>query len=242
MTSTTERALKIAKLLTQAEATTYPAEAETFLAHATELMERWRIDDAMVVAARRADDAPEDPVEEVRISLGAGHYVNLRTRLLEAIGSHYGCKVLHAARYSGRTGYIIGHRSDIERTVSLYGALSVHAARAMLVDSPHGNRGETIRWRRNFLYGYRSEVQLRLERIAKAALDTSEYDAGTVALALRERSKDADDWVRSTYPKVGKARPSHLSYDPEGFRSGRSAGEKAPIDVGIETTPVKELV
>lgn len=234
-TSTEARADKIGKLLTQAESTSHPAEAETFLARATELMARWHIDTALVAQARADRAAPDDPVVERSLEIGAGHYSKLRLALLVTVAGHYCCRVLSSTGWNGTVGHVVGHRSDADRTLAMYGALSIHAARTMVAESPRSRSGgETIRWRRSFLASYQARIDDRLGEMSQRAQREAAAGSGgsvqSVALALRDRSHAADDWVTSHYPRLGRARgPAPVYHSDDAMSAGSAAADSAPL-------------
>ncbi|HVX19454.1 MAG TPA: DUF2786 domain-containing protein [Acidimicrobiales bacterium] len=241
--STTDaRASKIVKLLAQAEATNHPAEAETFLARAADLMARWQIDDVLLARARKGTTAA-DPVIEKSIEVGTGHYVRLRVALLACVSEHHCCRTLTAAAWNGTVATVVGHRADVDRAVSLYGALAIHSARAMMADSPRtGSGGATIRWRRSFLASYLNRIDARLrelsDRAQRDAAEAQSTPVATVALAIRDRTDAADDWISSRYGRLRKARqPSPVQHSAHAAGAGRSAADRAPLNDSIGGRP-----
>lgn len=129
---------RVQALLAKAESTEFPAEAETLLAKAQELMARHAIDEAMLRSTgstRRADVVSETVVVEPP-------YASARSALLGAVARANDCRLVMAR--SGRGAQhcvLVGHRSDVDGSITLFAALSLHATRSMLAEGARCGQG-----------------------------------------------------------------------------------------------------
>lgn len=215
---------RVQALLAKAESTEFPAEAETLLAKAQELMTRHAIDEAMLTAAgshRRDDIVTElvgvDPP-----------YAGPKAALLSAVGNANGCRVIIQGRGSGpKRCAVVGHRSDIAKVTTLFGALSLHAARTML-GAPVPPYDTPRRFRHAFLLAFAARIGERLQEAARAAQVEAEREAGrSVGLVLVDRSSAVDAAVDEQFPRLRAIRSQASSR--AGYLKGRSAADAAAL-------------
>ena len=157
-------ARKVAALLDKAASTTFTPEGEAFTTKALAMMAQHRLDDAVVESYRVGGaDAAADTIVEKVLWLDAGPFVNPRTLLLDVLAKENSCRVLFNTGRYGRKLEIIGLRSDVADTLSMFSMLTTHAAAEMISARPEGN---TLSFRRSFLLGYtdRTKERLRLAR------------------------------------------------------------------------------
>lgn len=228
MTDTTAEPIlaKIRGLLDKAEATTFAAEAEAFTAKATQLMAKYRIDQAMLDAARPA--AQRRAVVERHVKLGSGPYVRTRLSLLSAAADANDVRVLTSVRHDGRVGHLIGTVDDVEATEMLYTSLAIQAARdtAKIAGS---SPGQTRRQRRSFLAGFAASVDARLTAQNAAAAAEAERATPGVAIVLADKSALVDDWVRGRYGRVGSLRRTGTGTHSGSYQKGVAAGNRADL-------------
>lgn len=215
---------KVRALLDKAEASPFPEEAEAFTAKATEMMARYRIDHAMLEAAKPVQDRGE--IIERDINLGSGPYVRARLSLIDTIASSSNCRCLTAVRWEGRVAFIVGYETDVDVVETLYTSLLLQATNAAA-----SQRGTAAR--RSFLFGFASRIGERLRETNR--LVTDEVDvatgsaSGSTALVLRDRKADVDENIKNRY---GRLR-SLSSAAPSGSREGRDAGRAAANNADI---------
>ena len=122
---------RVHALLAKAESTEFPAEAETLLAKAQELMARHAIDEAMLHEAPSADrDQIITTVVEVQTP-----YAGPKSSLLSRVADANRCRVVIKGGGRGaRSCVVVGHRSDVETVKTMFSALSLHAQRPSITN------------------------------------------------------------------------------------------------------------
>jgi hypothetical protein len=245
-----EKALRvIRKLLDRAEATPFPAEAEEATAKAAELMARYRIDAAVLDAARTIS---EDRIGKHIVDVGAGPYMNARFVLLAGLAREFGCRSPYYTRRTGRQVELFGHQSDIAAVEMLYTSLLVQALTAVNAEKvPAGVAATT--WKRAFLTGFANTVVRRVHDANKTALQntpsntpdpvtaatgseetdgdtTADAHAPGAALVLRQRSERVEDEFKVAYPRLRAGRAAAPIGHTGGYSRGGEAGKTASID------------
>jgi hypothetical protein len=221
---------RVQALLAKAESTDFPAEAETLLAKAQELMARHAIDEAMLDSAGRHR---HDVVTSEVIRMEAP-YAGPKASLLCRVAEANGCRAVTRTVGGGpRQCVIVGHRSDLDGVMTLFAALSMHATRAMLqatvppYDTPR-------RFRHAFLLGFAARIGERLRAAARAAEADAAADAdaagsggASVAVVLASRADAVERAFEAEFPHVRFVRSQASSY--AGAVSGRTAADAAAL-------------
>lgn len=206
---------KILGLLTKAESTQFPAEAEAFLAKAQELMARHAIDEAMLDAARTVKtDAVGHRVFQV-----PAPYARQKAILLNVLG-----KVNHCTTVGKGDGsyVVIGHESDLSNVETIFVALCMHAVRSMLAE-PVPSWENPRAFRNAFLIGYAGRIRERLIEATTVATAAYESETGSsTALVVVAREKAVGVAVKEMFPRMRSGRGTSYS-----SRSGRGAGSAA---------------
>jgi hypothetical protein len=229
---------KIRALLDKAERTSaeYPEEAEALMDKALELMERYRISEAMIADAAPVQDRGK-LVEKI-ILVGSGPYVNARIDLVTAIALNHSVVVLQSQSLRGKRVHLNGYETDVAMTEMLYTSLLVQATRAMdhpdtLARKPQGVHGTVFK--RAFLIGYAERIGQRLREATKSA--SADYTGGrSVALVLADRSNDAQEYVFKRYGKLRSARSGAAASSYSGVVAGAQAAESADISTNRRMT------
>lgn len=228
---------KIRALLDKAEstATEFPAEAESLTAKAIEMMERYRIDEAMI-----ADSAPlqdRGKIIEVRINAGAGPYVNARVSLADQVAQNHSVKLLQSTGYNGKVIYLIGYETDVALTEMLYTSLLVQATRAMGSSEVRATKPGHVHgtaFSRSFLLSFAGVIGKRLRETTSATstATTSPDSSRCVALVLADRYKDVENDVLRRYGKIGPTpRQQTAASSLEGSTAGSRAANRADINM-----------
>ena len=227
---------KIRALLDKAEstATEFPAEAESLTAKAIEMMERYRIDEAMI-----ADSAPlqdRGKIIEVRINAGAGPYVNARVRLADRVAKNHSVKLLQSTGYNGKVIYLIGYETDVALTEMLYTSLLVQATRAMGSSEVRATKPGHVHgtaFSRSFLLSFAEVIGERLRETTSATSTATTPPDGSrcVALVLADRYKDVENDVLRRYGKIRSSRQQTAASSLEGRAAGSSAANRADINM-----------
>lgn len=217
---------RVQALLAKAESTDFPAEAETLLAKAQELMARHAIDEAMLASLPGA--ARDDVVTFVVVA--ETPYAGPKASLLHRVAGANHCRmVIQGGGRGARTCVLVGHRSDIENVMAMFSALSLHATRAMLAASVPDDDAPR-RFRHAFLLAFAWRIGERLLEAARSATAEAEGERATgpsVAVVLRDRSKAVDRAIAEQFPHLRAVR-THAS-SRAGVLSGRAAADRAPI-------------
>ncbi|MHB1486393.1 MAG: DUF2786 domain-containing protein [Acidimicrobiales bacterium] len=227
---------KVRALLDKAESTAFPEEAEALVAKAAELMARYRITQAMLDAGPGRHGGPESIVEH-RIEIGRGPYVLARLALLSVCAASQSARVLTTTGWEGRIAIVIGHVSDTQSVEVLYTSLLVQATLGSGRLAPTG-RSATVTVRRNYLLGFAEAIGERLAEVNARAQEETPVPpgvSGSVALVLADRSTRVDDWVRSSYPRLGRV--DTITATRAGFSLGRADAQSADLHQSGLTRP-----
>lgn len=223
---------KIRALLDKAESTAaeFPDEAEALTAKAIEMMERYRIDEAMVADAAPIQDRGK--IIERTISVGSGPYVNARIDLAENIARNHSVVLLQSTGYQGKVIYLNGYETDVDITEMLYTSLLVQATR--LMSSPQTKETKPYHvhgtaFNRSFLIGFATRIGERLKEASSAAEGTTASSERSVALVLVDRRNDVENFVFSRYGKLRSARGSSARASWSGIMAGNTAANSADI-------------
>lgn len=235
------RARKIRALLDKAEATSFPAEAESLTAKAMTLMATWQISEAMIASSKPATDRGSIVTHD--IELGKGPYVHARLAMLGAAGAFQQCRVLTSTAWNGRMGHLVGFEGDVGRAEMLFTSLLLQATAAVTTaPAPSPELGlTTTSWRRNFLLGFARITGERLSAATAAAVADAQATAAaagnggatsnSVAVAIADRIGAVDGWVTKQHGRLGTTRPAKAT-SSAGWTQGQSAGRRADLGVG----------
>lgn len=213
---------KVIALLDKAEATPFPEEAEAFTAKAQDLITRHGIESA--VAQARSGDRSTEEVTTVTIKVKAP-YIRPKVAVINGVAQANRCRLILVGK---DRALVIGFPSDIALVEVLSASLLIQATRAMEAATRTYLYDDVKAFRNAFLVGFAAEVGARLKEAAEHARTDVEAETGTsVALVLRDRAKDIDDFVGQEFPnlrKIGASVSNGL-----GARRGRDAGARADI-------------
>jgi hypothetical protein len=221
----------IRQIIAKAEATPYPAEAETLMQRAQVLMARHSVDQAMV-NAKRADKDRERIVERtVELSgIYATAHVTLFGCVAEGHGSVRVIRTLGGLRNHEKVT-LVGHESDAFAVEMLATSLMVQSRTALNVWWPtvrryYASGHESTRARRDYLVGFAVGVK---SKMTDAMSSVMVQESASTALVLRGRSDAVNEWVDERFGKLREGRGLTVgnSFD-RGYSDGRTA------DVGQE--------
>lgn len=227
-TSADPRALdRIRALLSKAESTDFPDEAEALTAKAQELVSRHSVNAALL-----ADRTGEGPIRGRRIHLESP-YIKEQVLLLTAIGDANRVRTVWFTRVQMAT--IVGATVDLLQVELLFASLLVQATRAVRAAGTVGRRGSSAAaFRRAFLTGFAHRIGERLrEADVRATADAAaEAQIRVTALVpvLARRSAEVDEEFRRLFPTTRGSRSGGI--DADGFHAGRGAAESASLAPG----------
>lgn len=218
----------VRKLLAKAEHPSTPAaEAEALSAKAEELMARYAIDQALLMADSPGKGRPESQVVHV-----PAPYLGPKVRLLGAVASAYDVRSAYVVQSGGgdRVGRVtlVGYRSDLQVVEVLFTSLLLQATAAMLRED---DGGRPRSFRQSFLLGFAARVGQRLRRTRLVARQEATAERGTGAeLVLVDRRQAVDSAYREMFPRLRAVRMSSSNYD--GSWAGQRAGDTASLSTG----------
>lgn len=216
---------RIRGLLSKAESTDFPDEAEALTAKAQELVTRYALGSALLTGTTRL----ADPVRGRRLHLD-GPYIKEKVLLLTAIGDANRVRTVWFTRVQIAT--VVGTVSDLVQVELLFTSLLVQATRALGAAGTGGRRGgSATAFRRAFLTGYAKRVGERLREADARATAGAAADAHvpvtSLAPILARRSEAVDTEFRRLFPTTRASRSRGI--DADGFHAGRDAAESASL-------------
>ncbi|MGY1724840.1 DUF2786 domain-containing protein [Blastococcus sp. SYSU DS0533] len=231
-----DRALRrIRALLTKAESTGFPEEAEALTAKAQELMTRHAVDAVLLDGG-----APSGvDVDTRRVHL-ADPYARAKTQLLGAVAEANDVRLVW---YQGLgIATLVGVRADLDAVELLFTSLLLQVAQALAAaERQRGRHPASRTFRRAFLLGYAHRVGERLaaarRRATEAAAEEAAAERGADLLpVLRSRQAAVEARTAELFPDV-RSRRSRSSVDAGGWYAGRAAAERA--DVAPRRAPLR---
>jgi hypothetical protein len=223
-TTTSERERMVSRikaLLAQAESTNFEEEAETFMAKAYELMDKYRI----AVAEVRQEEHRGLEIGSMRYPLSSHKYLRASLDLLGAVAQHYSVVVVIGHTGNSKNPRLVGDRYDLEATVQMFRSLIVQRDRFCLRERvPHG--AHQTRFRNSFCYGYSNRIGERLEALRKAARSAASSAGDAMALAVYDRLPAVRDTLAGT---VGTATLNAPTVSGQGLAAGEEAGNRADL-------------
>lgn len=216
---TTDMIDRIRQLIAKAESSPYPAEAESFMAKAQQLIDLHAIDQARLHGVD-----PSTVSHETRPMTGS--YSAERAQIWAAVAQANRCRVLTLSGYSSNKVQeltLIGRGDDRDLVALVATSLELQAMRR-LADLVIDSWGSAVVQKRSFLRGFANEVADRLRR-AKAESRPVVSAATSAALELAEVA--VDSYVDSHFDV--SSRRSQSRYDGRAYSKGRRAGASADV-------------
>lgn len=223
---------RIRGLLAKAESSEFEEEAATFLDKATELMAKYRVDEAVLAAAGKAAN---DPVDRAFIDLSGYHSPkgSLAVHLADALD----CHVLwtHGGARGTKRLAVVGHVSDLATFEALMTSLELQLDRELHKVKGYDS-GDTRARRTSFANGWVYRVGRRIKAHLATAVDTAVAEAeaedasSSVALVLAERRDVVADKYQEFYKTKPRYRTSSRGSSRYGaYADGQAAGNRADI-------------
>ncbi len=217
---------RVRALLTKAESTTFPDEADALTTKAQELMTRYAIDRAVVEGTERSE------AQGRRIGID-DPYASAKSILLSAVAAATRCRAV----WSGPLGFstVFGFPTDLEVVEILFTSLLVQATRAM---TAAGNKSDNARlrsrqFRQSFLVSFAIRIDQRLSESAETTVAEAAVEYGSALLPVLASRLDAvEELCDEVYPEL--TRQSLSANDPAGWSAGAIAADQASLAVGAE--------
>lgn len=216
---------KVRHLLSKAESTEFPDEAEALTAKAQELLARYSIDRALVDAsdpARRRGAA----VRRVWID---DPYVAAKAQLLHVVAMVNRCRSVLTEPLGLAT--LAGHEDDLDTVETLFTSLLVQATTQMTASGSRTDgtgRSRTRSFRQSFLVAFAIRIGHRLEAVGEAAVATATETLGKALVpVLASRAHAADEAIAELFPNLGHR--GARATDREGWLAGTLAADLASL-------------
>jgi Protein of unknown function (DUF2786) len=219
---------KIRALLTKAESTEFPDEAEALSARAQELMAKYSIDHALLAAESGQADTPGGrrlPVDNP--------YESPKAMLLQNVAEANRCRAIWQKELG--MSAVIGFAADLDAVELLFTSLLVQANTAMMragAKKDAYGRSRTRAFRQSFLIAYAIRIGERLSGAAEQAEHDAAASSGEATLlpVLAARHQAVDDTLDNLFGDrlVATGRGIHAN-DWEGWNSGLAAADLAAL-------------
>lgn len=222
-----ERVLsRIRALLTKAESTEFPDEAEALSMRAQEMMARHSIDQALLATGSGTPNEPEGR----RLAVD-NPYEAPKALLVDVVAAANRCRAVWDRQLGFAT--VFGFRPDLSAVELLFTSLLVQATAAMVRAGarrdPYG-RSRTRSFRQAFLSAYAHRIGERLLATAdEATVRAAAEPAGANLLpVLAARDHVVDKAFDAIFPDLEYRRVARR-YDRDGWFSGRAAADVASL-------------
>ncbi len=221
---------RIRGLLTKAESTEFPEEAEALTGKAQELMTRYSVDAALLAATLL--DAGSSPTGEPGVGTHRLHvrdpYVRAKMQLLVAVADSNDVKVVWYSSLG--IANLVGAQADLAAVELLFTSLLLQVAQALAAAERAERRPTASRsFRRSFLLGYAYRIGERLKTARQRATEQATTETGVDLLpVLRNRRAAVEARYTELFPRVRSQR-SRASLDAGGWFAGRAAAERADV-------------
>lgn len=212
---------KIEKLLAKAQSTSFSEEAESLIAKAQELQQRYRISH---LTEEKNSSSPGTRVRARRVYLHAP-WIKHQFLLLGAIARPNSCRAILV--HSQGIVTVLGAPEDLDATLHLFSCLNHlrdHFMRNSDAAREAARRKDTNSFRRSFCLAYAARIGELLEEANEEAWESPEHKQSMLPV-LRRRAKAVETTVSLLYPSLSYTRVSGNSW--AGFDAGRTAAEKA---------------
>ena len=217
---------KVRALLSKAESTEFPEEAEALTARAQELIARHSIDAALL---QTSHGAKEEPIGR-RLFIDAP-YEPPKALLLQVIAEANRCRTVWNKTLGLST--VVGFPADVRAAELLFTSLLVQATTAMVQTGSRqdrNGRSRTRSFRQAFLSSFTDRIGERLRgavdhAVREAADETRRADLLPV---LAARDTQVDRALESMFGHITQHSVSR-GWDTEGWAEGRAAADRASL-------------
>jgi len=213
---------RVRALLTKAESTHFPEEAEALTAKAQELMARHAID-------RAAVEGGGQPTVEGRRLRVEDPYAQAKAILLQTVAEANRCRSV----WSQDMGFctVFGAPDELRITDLLYTSLLTQATTAMVAAGSRGRQARLPSFRNSFVVAFAHRVGERLRQAVGAEVDAGTARHGKRLLpVLARRVQAVDEAVDAAFP--GMTERVLRTSNGFGWAAGRAAADLADLAVG----------
>ena len=227
---------------------TPPAERESCINKAREMMVKYQISELELSAATTTEDAVVLSDILIFTSGETTLVPDQRIYLAHTLGVHNGCKSViqqRPASIDANTGmptvggtYLVtvGYRSDVDKVrkaYELFGTFMVFALSEEFGKLSHLTKREQGNYSANFCDGYIERLDERFGAIDRDVEQAAEFhEGGSLLPALRSRKAAVEDVFNEMFPNLKKQYTSRYAHDPNACARGRAAADRADMGAG----------
>lgn len=230
MTTNTDRAATIAKLLSTAEslaASGNEVAAQSYINRASEMQLKFMIEDSDIRQASGKDHAEEQliTVRVAGVQKNSG-YIKARRELVTGLAFIFHCRItLTTDRAEMR---LWGYESDVKFVQTLFNSLSVQMI-SLMDEASHGRVDRS--WRTSFAHGYARRVCSRLRDSRAQQEDEMTASTPGTDLVLADRTAVVNAWFGRTagVRRGGPVYRNTSTRSAAGYAAGHMAGDLADI-------------
>lgn len=217
---------KVRHLLSKAESTEFPGEAEALTAKAQELLARHSVDRAAVDMADPARRRPGAVVRRIWID---DPYVVAKAQLLHVVAQVNRCRSVLTEPLGLAT--VAGHDDDLDAVETLFTSLLVQATAQMTAAgsrTDRAGRSRTRSFRQSFLVAFAVRIGQRLRSAGEATVTAATAAHGNALVpVLASRAEAADEAIAELFPDL--VRRGSQATDREGWLVGTLAADLASL-------------
>ncbi len=221
---------KVRHLLSKAESTGFPDEAEALTAKAQELLARYSIDRAVV---DKSDPMRRSGAAVRRVWIDEP-YVAAKAQLLHVVAVVNRCRSVLTEALGLVT--VAGHEDDLDTVETLFTSLLVQATTQMTASGSRtdsAGRSRTRSFRQSFLVAFAIRIGHRLDAAGEATVSAATETHGSALVPiLASRVHAADEAIAEMFPRLDH-RGSHVT-NREGWVAGTLAADLASLSVQPE--------
>jgi hypothetical protein len=216
---------RIRGLLTKAESTEFPEEAEALTAKAQELMTRHAVDLALLDAGPSVSGRSAIVTRRVHVQ---DPYVRAKMQLLAAVAEANDVRLVWYSSLG--IANLVGVRGDVGAAELLFTSLLLQVTQALsAAEQPLSRRPASRSFRRSFLLGYAHRLGERLRGARRRATEEAAAAHGADLLpVLRSRQAAVEDRVAELFPSVRTTR-TRASVHAGGWYAGQAAADRADV-------------
>lgn len=224
---------RIRGYLAKAEHTEYEDERKSFMAAATSLMAKYRIERIHLAAEGKIEDKPTSKI----ITIDEGAWALDRARLVGNVADAMRCKAIMLNKTTKgipqdglRRVHVFGYESDLERAEIMFTSILLQMTSALMrlqIPARSTPRKFKHAWIIGFINGAIEMLKLAESYAEAEAEDEDELKGTGTALAILDRSAVVEALPRATYEKLVPGRKVKVS--SIGFAAGIEAGRRANV-------------
>lgn len=225
---------KVALLLNKAENTPYPAEAQAFQEHAERLMVRYGIAKAQLEDTEAKKGKAHEPVIEAKFHV-YGMYRIGRANGLHAVAQAFpAVSTLESSDHNSKIVYVIGHQSDVNTVLALFGSLLAQmevATADWWKTAPKAHLySESMRRmeRRQFQISFLHQVARRVSALYRE----EQAETSGSELVFVGRKDRVSNYIAEAYPSLRTSRSRMNAGSDLAASAGRAAGARADMGNG----------